>query len=138
MHAPVKEQTAGKPLIYLSRLCCSHPFIYFPTFFLVKSVVEQQKDPVVYAFHKWQRDIWGSCKALWTIWVPAQLLNFALVPRYMRVPFGTMPLARLMTPGTAASHDIANGRHARHPINAAWLHASSVCTLCTDLCEHPA
>ena len=67
---------------------CSHPFIYFPTFFLMKSVVEKQKDPIVYAFHKWQRDIWGSCKALWTIWVPAQLLNFAIVPRYLRVPFG--------------------------------------------------
>ena len=83
---------SGAPgcLLRLTHVHRSHPFIYFPTFFAMKSIVEQQKDPLVYAFHKWQRDIWGSCKALWTIWVPAQLLNFAFVPRYLRVPFGTL------------------------------------------------
>ena len=68
--------------------CCSHPFLYFPTFFLMKSIVEQWPHPVQHAYDKWRNEIWTSCKALWMLWVPAQIANFAFVPRYLRVPFG--------------------------------------------------
>ena len=34
------------------------------------------------------QELWDNCKALWTIWVPAQLVNFAFVPRHLRIPFG--------------------------------------------------
>ena len=68
--------------------CCSHPFLYFPTFFLMKSIVEQWPHPVQHAYDKWRNEIWDSCKALWMLWVPAQIANFAFVPRYLRVPFG--------------------------------------------------
>ena len=73
----------------------SHPFIYFPTFFTLKSLVERQPHPLQHAWHKWRDDIWSSCKALWAIWVPAQIINFAFVPRYLRVPFGALPRRRL-------------------------------------------
>jgi hypothetical protein len=72
---------------------CSHPFMYFPTFYTVKSLVERQPHPLEHAYNKWRNEIWDSCKALWTLWVPAQVINFAFVPRYMRVPFGASALA---------------------------------------------
>lgn len=64
-----------------------HPFIYFPTFFLMKTVLEGKPDPVTTAWNKYQAEIWDSCKACWAVWVPAQLINFAFVPRHFRVPF---------------------------------------------------
>lgn len=69
---------------------CSHPFMYFPAFYTVKSLVERQPHPLDHAYNKWRNEIWDSCKALWCLWVPAQLLNFAVVPRYLRVPFGKL------------------------------------------------
>lgn len=71
---------------------CSHPFMYFPAFYTVKSLVERQPHPLEHAYNKWRNEIWDSCKALWCLWVPGQLLNFAVVPRYLRVPFGTLLL----------------------------------------------
>ncbi|KAL3147315.1 hypothetical protein ABBQ32_002800 [Trebouxia sp. C0010 RCD-2024] len=64
-----------------------HPFMYFPAFYTVKSIVERQPHPLEHAYNKWRNEIWDSCKTLWCLWVPAQLLNFAVVPRYLRVPF---------------------------------------------------
>ena len=75
---------------------CSHPFMYFPTFYTVKSLVERQPHPLEHAYNKWRNEIWDSCKALWTLWVPAQVINFAFVPRYLRVPFGASALAALI------------------------------------------
>ncbi len=71
---------------------CSHPFMYFPTFYTVKSLVERQPHPLEHAYNKWRNEIWDSCKALWMLWVPAQVINFAFVPRYLRVPFGAFLL----------------------------------------------
>lgn len=65
--------------------------MYFPTFYTVKSLVERQPHPLEHAYDKWRNEIWDSCKALWTLWVPAQVINFAFVPRYLRVPFGMTP-----------------------------------------------
>ena len=39
------------------------------------------------AADKYKREIKDSCKALWKIWVPAQLVNFAFVPRHLRIPY---------------------------------------------------
>lgn len=71
----------------------SHPFIYFPAFFLTRALVEQRPHPIDHAWHKWQNEVWTSLKALWTLWVPGQIINFALVPRYLRVPFGAWEIS---------------------------------------------
>lgn len=62
-----------------------HPFMYFPTFYAIKAKVSGQ--PLSYAVHKYRTEIWDSVKALWSVWVPLQLINFAFVPRHMRVPY---------------------------------------------------
>lgn len=56
------------------------------TFFTMKTVLEGK--PLSAAWTKYQTEIWDSVKACWTVWVPAQLINFAFVPRHFRVPFG--------------------------------------------------
>lgn len=76
-------------MYWSGKLCyCSHPFMYFPVFYTVKSLVERQPHPLEHAYNKWRNEIWDSCKALWCLWVPGQIINFAFVPRYLRVPFG--------------------------------------------------
>lgn len=62
-----------------------HPFIYFPTFYTMKTAIEGK--PLSVAWYKYKAEIWDGCKACWTVWVPAQLFNFAFVPRHFRVPF---------------------------------------------------
>jgi hypothetical protein len=67
-------------------LSCSHPFFYFPVFYSMKGYVEGRSASEIY--DKYRADLWENCKALWTIWVPAQLVNFSVVPRHLRIPFG--------------------------------------------------
>ena len=62
-----------------------HPFMYFPTFYAIKASVTGK--PMSYAVDKYKSEIWTSVKTLWTVWVPLQLINFAFVPRHLRVPY---------------------------------------------------
>lgn len=62
-----------------------HPFLYFPTFFAMKAVVSGK--PLSSAVEKYRTEIWDSVKALWAVWIPFQLINFAFVPRHFRVPY---------------------------------------------------
>lgn len=62
-----------------------HPIGYFPVFYLLKGV--QEGRPLELTYIKYKQDLWENCKALWTIWVPAQLVNFAFVPGHLRIPF---------------------------------------------------
>ncbi|GBG00328.1 hypothetical protein Rsub_13098 [Raphidocelis subcapitata] len=62
-----------------------HPFCYFPVFYGLKGAVEGR--PLASTWGKYKADLWDNCKALWTIWVPAQLVNFAFVPRHLRIPY---------------------------------------------------
>ena len=66
-----------------------HPLLYFPTFYALKATVEQRpllegKDS---ALERYRSEIFQSCKALWCVWVPAQIINFTFVPRHLRIPF---------------------------------------------------
>lgn len=42
---------------------CSHPFIYFPCFFLTKSLVEQRPHPLEHTYNKWRNEV-RSCSCL--------------------------------------------------------------------------
>ena len=62
-----------------------HPFFYFPCFYLMKGYMEGR--PLASTYDKYRAELWENCKALWKIWVPAQLVNFAVVPRHLRIPY---------------------------------------------------
>ena len=66
-----------------------HPLLYFPTFYALKATIEQR--PLIEgrnsAVTRYQAEISDSCKALWAVWVPAQIVNFTFVPTHLRIPF---------------------------------------------------
>jgi hypothetical protein len=66
-----------------------HPLLYFPTFYALKAAVEQRPllDGKDSALERYKAEIFQSCKALWCVWVPAQIINFTFVPRHLRIPF---------------------------------------------------
>jgi len=65
--------------------CIHHPLFYFPCFYALKGTVEGR--PLASSFTKYQEDMWENCKALWAVWVPAQLVNFGVVPLHLRIPY---------------------------------------------------
>jgi hypothetical protein len=66
-----------------------HPLMYFPTFYALKATIEQRPlfDGRNSAATRFQSEIGDSCKALWAVWVPAQIINFTFVPTHLRIPF---------------------------------------------------
>jgi len=62
-----------------------HPLLYFPTFYALKGSLEGR--PFAASMAKYRAEAWDNWKACWAVWVPAQLVNFAFVPKHMRIPF---------------------------------------------------
>jgi hypothetical protein len=79
----VAKQTALDQLVH-------HPFLYFPVFYTTKIMVTEGVGPLegcakglaVYV-ENYKEDL----PALWKIWVPATLVNFAFSPMWFRIPF---------------------------------------------------
>lgn len=62
-----------------------HPFLYFPSFYIVKGCMQQRAPSE--SLKLCYEDMWENLKALWAVWVPAQLINFSIVPMHLRIPF---------------------------------------------------
>ncbi|EFJ42322.1 hypothetical protein VOLCADRAFT_107297 [Volvox carteri f. nagariensis] len=65
--------------------CIHHPVLYFPSFYTLKGMVEGK--PLSESMSEYREHLWDNCKALWMIWVPAQMVNFTVVPLHLRIPF---------------------------------------------------
>jgi hypothetical protein len=65
------------------------PAIYFPSFYALKAVVEGR--PLAGgdegAIGRYRAEGWECLKANWSIWIPAQIINFTFVPAHLRIPF---------------------------------------------------
>jgi predicted amino acid-binding ACT domain protein len=68
--------------------CVHHPLLYFPVFYLTKELVVNSDKPNV---RKCLTDYWNNMSedlsALWKIWVPCTIVNFAFMPMHLRIPF---------------------------------------------------
>jgi hypothetical protein len=62
-----------------------HPFLYFPAFYSIKEVVNGGL--VADGLAKYQRNYKEDLVALWKLWVPSTILNFAFMPMHMRIPW---------------------------------------------------
>jgi hypothetical protein len=49
----------------------SHPFLYFPSFYAIKAMV--QGDSISTGFKNYRAEIKESMFALWRVWVPAMV-----------------------------------------------------------------
>eukprot|EP01129_Flabellula_baltica_P005571 TRINITY_DN2030_c0_g1_i1.p1 TRINITY_DN2030_c0_g1~~TRINITY_DN2030_c0_g1_i1.p1 ORF type:complete len:191 (-),score=33.46 TRINITY_DN2030_c0_g1_i1:97-669(-) len=62
-----------------------HPLMYFPTFYVLNEVI--RGGTAADALADYGNEIIPSCLALWKIWVPAQVICFAFVPKHLRIPY---------------------------------------------------
>jgi len=66
----------------------NNPLLYFPIFYTIKEALEggDLRDGV----RKYRAHFWEDLTAIWSVWVPAQFINFAFSPLWFRVPFVAM------------------------------------------------
>ena len=66
------------------------PFLYLPTFLGIRVVSEggtRLLDLPSEIFAKWKQTGPETMTALWLVWVPAQAINFAVVPKHLTIPW---------------------------------------------------
>ena len=69
------------------------PFIFYPVYYLTKSAIMEKpvghEDDSVpgLAFYKWKTNFFDDLKTSWTIWIPANLINFGMMPMHFRISF---------------------------------------------------
>jgi predicted amino acid-binding ACT domain protein len=73
--------------------CLHHPLMYFPAFYVTKELVmgpsnNQSGQPEIgRVLNEYRQNMKEDLLALWKIWVPATLFNFAFMPMHLRIPF---------------------------------------------------
>ena len=63
------------------------PFIYFPAFYIFKDCIMKRKSGPLQALARYRREIMSRLTATWIVWIPVHLINFAIIPTHLRVPF---------------------------------------------------
>lgn len=72
--------------------CIHHPLMYFPAFYITKELVMGRKNDggkpnISRVLNDYRNNMKEDLIALWKIWVPATLFNFAFMPMHLRIPF---------------------------------------------------
>ena len=60
---------------------------YFPSFYCCQAFLQGEK--ISTGLSRYHSNIREDLPAIWSVWVPAQLFNFAFSPLWLRVPFTT-------------------------------------------------
>jgi len=63
----------------------NNPLLYFPIFYTIKELLEGGDLSV--GMKKYRAHFWEDLTAIWSVWIPAQFINFAFSPLWFRVPF---------------------------------------------------
>jgi len=66
--------------------CIHHPLMYFPVFYCTKELVMSDSPDLKKVMNVYRGNMKEDLQALWKIWVPATMLNFAFSPPYLRIP----------------------------------------------------
>jgi predicted amino acid-binding ACT domain protein len=61
--------------------------MYFPVFYMTKELVMADKPDIVKCLSTYRDNMQEDLLALWKVWVPFTVINFAFMPMYARVPF---------------------------------------------------
>ena len=63
----------------------NNPILFFPIFYTIKEFIEG--GPLEDGIKKYRANFREDLCAIWSVWVPAQFINFAFSPLWFRVPF---------------------------------------------------
>lgn len=94
-------------------MCVYHPFIYFPSFYMLKSYMSGgtlEEGREMYA-QNYKDDL----PALWKVWVPPTILNFTFSPMHMRLPVAaatSMVWTCILSATRGGSNDVVVGENA--------------------------
>jgi predicted amino acid-binding ACT domain protein len=66
--------------------CVHDPLMYFPVFYCTKELVMSDKPDFVRVLNEYRTNMKEDLTALWKIWVPATIFNFAFMPMWARIP----------------------------------------------------
>ncbi|EOD33317.1 hypothetical protein EMIHUDRAFT_111890 [Emiliania huxleyi CCMP1516] len=64
-----------------------HPLMYFPVFYMIKDFVTSDSPNPVCAVNQYIGNMNEDLVALWKVWIPSTLLNFAFMPMWARIPW---------------------------------------------------
>jgi len=67
--------------------CVHHPLMYFPAFYCTKELVLQANPDLSRALGDYRKNMKEDLLALWKVWVPGTIINFAFMPMHARIPF---------------------------------------------------
>lgn len=69
--------------------CVHHPLMYFPAFYITKELVmaKDGRPDIQRVLSDYRTNMKEDLVALWKIWVPSMLFNFAFMPMHLRIPF---------------------------------------------------
>mmetsp|Transcript_13034 Transcript_13034/g.27440 ORF Transcript_13034/g.27440 Transcript_13034/m.27440 type:complete len:416 (-) Transcript_13034:143-1390(-) len=65
-----------------------HPFMYFPAFYATRELVMSEKPDLRKSIETYRNNMKEDLAALWKVWVPSTIINFAFMPMWARIPFG--------------------------------------------------
>ena len=105
--------------------CVHHPLMYFPAFYCTRElVVHSDKPDLMKCLREYRNNIKEDLLALWTIWVPATLFNFAFMPMWARIPtVATTSLVWSVILSTMRGGDVGMGAEvAGGAVTGATLH----------------
>jgi predicted amino acid-binding ACT domain protein len=61
--------------------------MYFPVFYCTKELVMRDKPDISRCLAEYRTNMKEDLLALWKLWVPFTIINFAFMPMYARIPF---------------------------------------------------
>jgi glycine cleavage system regulatory protein len=64
-----------------------HPLTYFPVFYIIKNVATADKPDPMAALMEYKENFTEDMVALWKVWLPTTILNFAFMPMWLRIPW---------------------------------------------------
>jgi len=64
-----------------------HPIMYFPVFYMIKDFLTSDSPSPTAAITEYSHNMKEDLVALWKVWVPSTLLNFAFMPMWARIPW---------------------------------------------------
>jgi len=67
-----------------------HPLLYFPTFYVFKQIVDSDfidRSTIRMGLGRYVENYRVDLPKLWTLWIPATIINFMFNPIWMRIPF---------------------------------------------------